>query len=97
MSAFAAVKVSAIQNAENVARKVVEMFKTSATKTALLKSYIIEDVSSQEETKRYLVGLCETRFVERHVLTPVKHSKVEAKNFNEVCSKSVQNALKWPL
>ena len=47
LSSSAAVKVSAIQNAENVARKVVKMFKISAKKTALLKSCIKEDVSSQ--------------------------------------------------
>ena len=73
------------------------MFKTNAEKTALLKSCIKEDVSSQGETKRYLVGLCETRFIERHVSIPVKHSKLEAKNFNKVCSRTVHNALKWPL
>ena len=73
----AAVKVSAIQNAETVARKVVKMFKTSAKKTALLKSYINEDVSNQGETKRYHVGLYKARFLERHV--SVKHSKLGAK------------------
>ena len=73
------------------------MFKTSAKKTALLKSCIKEDVSSQRETKPYLVGLCETRFVERHASIPVEHSKLGAKTFNEVCPKSVQNALKWLL
>ena len=67
LSASAAAKVSAIQNAENVARKMIKMFKTSAKKTALLKSRIKEDVSSQGESKRHLVGLCETRFVQRHV------------------------------
>ena len=56
LSAFAAVKVSAIQNVDNVARKVVTLFKTSAKKTALWKSCIKEDVSGQRETKRYLVG-----------------------------------------
>ena len=74
LSASVAVKVSAMQNAENVARK--------------------------KETKCYLVGLSETRFVERHASTglPVKHSKLGAKkNFNKVCPKTVQNALKWPL
>ena len=55
-SASAAVKVSAIQNAENVAQKVVEIFKTSVKKTVLLKFFIKEDVSSQGETKRYLVS-----------------------------------------
>ena len=69
LSASAAAKVSEIQNAENVARKVVKMFKASANKTALLKC-CIKDVSSQEEAKRYLLGLCETRFVERHVSIP---------------------------
>ena len=43
LSASAAIKVSAIQNAENVARKVVKMFKASAKKTALLKCCIKED------------------------------------------------------
>ena len=38
--AFAAVKVSAIQNAINITRKVAKVFKTSAKKTALLKSCI---------------------------------------------------------
>ena len=45
---ISAVKVSAIQNAKNAARKVVKMFKTSENKTALLKSCIKEDVPSQE-------------------------------------------------
>ena len=78
LNASAAVKVSLIQNAQNVARKVVTMFKTTAKKTALLKSCIkeVENVSSQGETERYLVGLCETRFVERHVSIQVKHSKL---------------------
>ena len=49
LSASAAVKVSATQNAENVARKVVKMFKTSAKKAAFLKSCIKEDVSSKEK------------------------------------------------
>ena len=40
------VKVSAMQNAENAARKVVKMFKTTEKKTALLNSCIKEDVSS---------------------------------------------------
>ena len=97
LSASAAVKVSAMQTAENVARKVVKMSKTSAKKIALLKSSITEDVSSQGKTKRYLVGLCEIRFVERHASIPMKHSKLGAKDFNKVCPKTVQNALKWPL
>ena len=86
LSASAAVKVLATQNVKNVALKVVKIFKTSAKKTALLKSGIKEDVSiSQGETKRYLVGLCKTRFVERHVAIPVKHSNLGAKSFNKVC------------
>ena len=92
-ASVAAVKLSAIKNAENVAGKVVKMFKISAKKTAWLKSCFIKDVSSQEKTKRYLVGLCKTWFVS----VPVKHSKIGAKNFNKVCPKAVQNALKWPL
>ena len=42
-------------------------------------------------------GLCETWFVERHVSILVKHSKLGAKNVNEVRPKTVQNAPKWPL
>ena len=49
LNAFAAVKVSAIQNSENVTRKVVKMFETSAKKTALLKFCIKEDVFTVEE------------------------------------------------
>ena len=56
LSASAGVKVSATQNAKNVARKVVKMFRTRAKKTALLKFCIKEDVSSQGETRRCLVG-----------------------------------------
>ena len=77
LSASGAVKVSAIQNAENVARKVIKMFKASAKKPAFLKCCIKEDVSSQGEAKRYLVGLCETRFVERHVLIPALVAEAE--------------------
>ena len=40
---FCSFEVSAIQNAENVARKAVIIFKTSAKKTALLKSCIKEE------------------------------------------------------
>ena len=56
LSASVAVKVSTIQNAGNVARKAVKMFKINAKKTALLKSCIKEDVSGQDETIRYLVA-----------------------------------------
>ena len=95
LSASAAVKVSAMQNAKNVARKMLKMFWTSVKKIALLKSCASKEIlSSQRETKRYLVGLCETRFVDRHVSIPVKHSRLGAKSFNKVCPKSVQNALK---
>ena len=83
LSASTAVKVSAVQDVENVARKVVKTFKTSVKKTASLKSCIKEDVSSQEETKRYLVGLCDSWFVERHVSIPVKHYQFRAKIFNK--------------
>ena len=97
LSASAAVKVSATKYAENVARKVVKIFKISAKKTALLKSCIKEDVSSQREAKLYLVRLCETGFIECHVSIPVKQSKLGAKNFDKVCPKTVRNALKWPM
>ena len=70
LSASTAIKVSAKQNVENVARKVVKIFKANAKKTALLQRCIKEDASSQGKAKRYLVGFCETRFEERHVSIP---------------------------
>ena len=94
LSASAAVKVSAMQNAKNVARKMLKMFWTSEENSVVEVLRIKGDLSSQRETKRYLVGLCETRFVDRHVSIPVKHSRLGAKSFNKVCPKSVQNALK---
>ena len=55
LSASAAVKVSAIQNAKNVVqKKMVKMFKTSAKETALLKSCIKKDVSSQVRRNKML-------------------------------------------
>ena len=98
LSASAAVKVSAIQNAENAARKVVKMFKTSAKKTALSKSCVKEDVSSQGETKRYLSAYVKSGLQNAmHLSIPVKHSKLGAKTFNKACPTTVQNAQKWPL
>ena len=74
---------------ETLHEKWLKCYKTSAKKTALLKSCIKEHVFSQGETKRCFVGLCETRFVERHASLPVKHSKLGAQNFNKVCPKTV--------
>ena len=54
LSASAAVKVTAIQNAENVARKVVKMFEASAKKTALLKC-CINDVSIVKEKQNVIL------------------------------------------
>ena len=79
---------------QTLREKWLKCFKISAKKTASLKSCIKKEVSGQGETKFYLFGLSETRFVERQISIPVKHSKLGAKNFNIVCSKSVQNALK---
>ena len=65
-------------------------------KAAWLKCCIKEDVSNPGE-KSYLVSLCETRCVERHVSILEKHSKFGAKTFNKVCPKTDRNALKWSL
>ena len=81
LNASAAVKVTAIRNVENVARKVEE------NSVVPLQSCIKKDVTSQGETKRYLVGSCETRFVERHVSIPIKYSKTGAKNFKKFARK----------
>ena len=56
LSASAAVKNLTKQNAENVARKVVKMFKTNAKKTALLNSCIKADVSGQGETPNVILS-----------------------------------------
>ena len=56
LSASAAVKVSAIQNAKNVARKAVKMFNTRAKKTVLLKSCIKEDVSIVKEKQNVILS-----------------------------------------
>ena len=58
---------------------------------------IKKDVSSKGKTKRYLVDLPETRFVESRISIPLKHSNLGAKYFNKICPKPVQNVLKWPL
>ena len=87
LSASATVKVLATQNAETVAQKMVKMFKTSAKKTALLKSCIKEDVFSKGETKCYLVRLCKTRFIECHVSIPMMHSKLGEKISTKFASK----------
>ena len=52
------------------------MFKATAKETALLKCCIKEDVSSQGEAKRFLVGLSETRFAERHISIPALVTEV---------------------
>jgi len=41
------------------------LFRTSAKKTAALKQ-CIEDADDTRVTKRQLISLCETRFLERH-------------------------------
>lgn len=65
LSASAAIKVPPIRNAENVVREISTTFRASAKKTNLLKC-LIESDSGISTTKKHLVTLCETRFVERH-------------------------------
>ena len=98
LSASAAVKFSNTKCCKRYTkRQVFKCLRPVLRKQRCLSPCIKEDVFSRGETKRYLVSLCETQFVERHVSIPMKHSKFGAKNFNKVCPKTVQNALKWPL
>ena len=99
----AAVKVSTIQNPENVVSKVVKMFQTSAKKTALLKSCIKEDISKVKEKQNVILsayvkpGLYRTPCIDIGKALMGKKVKIMGKKFLEVCPKTVQNALKWPL
>ena len=70
---------SAMQNAENVARKVVKMLPRPMRRKQRVSNPASKKMSLIQEKKSYLIGLCETRFVERHVLILVKHSKLRAK------------------
>jgi len=65
LSASQAVKVAAIRNAQTVVHEAASLFRTSAKKTAALKQ-CIENADDTRVTKRQLVSLCETRFLERH-------------------------------
>ena len=65
LSASQAVKVAAIRSAQTVVQEAASLFRTSAKKTAVLKQ-CIEDADDTRITKRQLISLCETRFLERH-------------------------------
>jgi len=65
LSASQAVKVAAIRSAQIVVQEAASLFRTSAKKTAALKQ-CIEDADDTRVSKRQLISLCETRFLERH-------------------------------
>jgi hypothetical protein len=65
LSASQAVKVAAIRNAQTVVQEASALFRTSSKKTAVLKQ-CIEDADDTRVSKRQLMTLCETRFLERH-------------------------------
>ena len=65
LSGSQAVKVAAIRSAQTVVHEAASLFRTSAKKTAVLKQ-CIEDADDTRVTKRQLISVCETRFLERH-------------------------------
>jgi len=65
LSASQAVKVTAIRSAQTVVHEAAALFRTSSKKTAVLKQ-CIEDADDTRVSKRQLMNLCETRFLERH-------------------------------
>ena len=65
LSAMKSVSVPAIRNAHDTIKQVVTCFKSSSKRTSLLKS-IIRNEHDTRISKKYLISLCTTRFVERH-------------------------------
>lgn len=65
LSASQAVKGTAIRSAQTVVHEAAALFRTSSKKTAVLKK-CIEDADDSRVSKRQLMSLCETRFLERH-------------------------------
>ena len=65
LSAMKAVSVPAIRNAQDTIEQVVTCFKSSSKKTPLLKSVILNEYDTRI-SKKHLISLCTTRFVERH-------------------------------
>jgi len=65
LCAAQAVKIPAIQHAQDVIKETVSFFKSSAKRTDMLKSCINEEDDSRI-SKTQLLSLCTTRFVERH-------------------------------
>ena len=65
LSAMKAVSLPAIRNAHDTIKQVVTYFKSSSKRTSLLKS-IIRSEHDTRISKKHLISLCTTRFVERH-------------------------------
>ena len=65
LSAMKAVSVPAIRNAHYTIKQVVTCFKSSSERTSLLKSTIRNEHDTRI-SKKHLISLCTTRFVERH-------------------------------
>ena len=55
----------AIRNAQDIIKQIVTCFKSSSKRTSLLKS-IIRNEHDTRISKKHLISLCITRFVERH-------------------------------
>ena len=64
LSAMKAVLVPALRNAHDTIKQVVTWFKSSSKRTSLLKSIICNEHDTRM-SKKHLISLCTTRFVER--------------------------------
>ena len=65
LSAMKAVSVPAIRNAQDAIKHIVTCFKFSSNGTSLLKSIILNEHDTRI-SKKHLISLCTTRFMERH-------------------------------
>ena len=65
-----AVSVPAIRNAHDTIKQVVTCFKSSSKRTLLLKS-VIRSEHDTRISRKHLISLCTTRFVERHTAVQV--------------------------
>ena len=67
LNASKAVSIPAVRHAQDVVMAVSACFRSSAKRSDVLKSCILQAEQNTESTKSHLVTLCTTRFVERHI------------------------------
>ena len=87
LCAAQAVKIPAIQHAQDVIKETVSFFKSSAKRTDMLKSCINEEDDSRI-SKTQLLSLCTTRFVERH-------TSVQCRNLLKYVMQALHVMMEW--